>query len=353
MKAIIITPSNSAVNVRVEPNPEAESIGIVESGDIVEALATQGDWTNVLYNGTNGWIYSKYVVLESEAQGEVNGRKRNKLREAVRKQKNLPKVQSMVKTAGSVKSGRNGSIFNRLRSRIKKASSTVKAAADKASKVTSVSASATNGIDEYNADEIEALDGLFDKIKEAFRKVKRAFGFSGLAGFSIGQTLYVATQKDPLVLRKTASTSGTKITSIPKGSAVTVADTATISQGGHTWLKINYSDKTGYAATTYLSTTKPSTNTNNTPKKSTVTDSDSSSTDNNSFNNQNDEQMAVTENVKKYIKIGVGVVGAAAVAYLGYKLCKGNKGKGLSGVSKRKRKSTKESSGSHKRLPMK
>ena len=68
--------------------------------------------------------------------------------------------------------------------------------------------------------------------------------------------------------------------------------------------------------------------------------------------------MAVTENVKKYIKIGVGVVGAAAVAYLGYKLCKGNKGKGskgrgLSGVSKRKRKSTKELSGSHKRLPMK
>ena len=492
MKAIIITPSHSGVNVRVEPNPEAESIGVVDSGDIVEALATQGDWTNVCINGVFGWVHSQYVVLESET---VNGIFCRKLRDKLRKALRIRKTNE-----------------------------------------------STNGIEEYDPMEEEALNGLFDSIKKAFRKVKKTFGFSGLAGFMKGQTLYVNTAKDPLSMRKAASTSGAKICAIPKGAkvtvadaatisnggnvwlkvtyngktgyvaqqylaapattakttsaapkttttnstattkaaapkvtttttktasaapkttttnsttttkaaapkvtttttktasaapkttttnsttttktaaaktsvsksafskgqtlyvhtngsalnlrqypstsassliglsngtAVTVADTSTTSQGGYTWLKITCGSKSGYVATKYLSASKPSTNntkktTPNTTNTTNDNSTDSSSTDNDNNSNNQQKDMGLTENAKKYIKIGVGVVGAAAVAYLGYKLCKGNqekstsKGKkGLSGISakskkrkttsKKSRKSTKRI-GSTKRLPMK
>ena len=463
MKAIIITPSHSGVNVRVEPNPEAESIGVVDSGDIVDALATQGDWTNVCINGVFGWVHSQYVVLESET---VNGIFCRKLRDKLRKALRIRKTNE-----------------------------------------------STNGIEEYDPMEEEALNGLFDSIKKAFRTVKKTFGFSGLAGFMRGQTLYVNTAKDPLSMRKAASTSGAKICSIPKGAkvtvadaatisnggnvwlkvtyngktgyvaqqylaapattttkttsaapkttttnstattkaaapkvtttttkttsaapkitttnsttttktaaaktsvsksafskgqtlyvhtngsalnlrqypstsassliglsngtAVTVADTSTTSQGGYTWLKITCGSKSGYVATKYLSASKPSTNntkktTPNTTNTTNDNSTDSSSTDNDNNSNNQQKDMGLTENAKKYIKIGVGVVGAAAVAYLGYKLCKGNQAKstskgkkGLSGISakskkrkttsKKSRKSTKRI-GSTKRLPMK
>lgn len=60
-------------------------------------------------------------------------------------------------------------------------------------------------------------------------------------------TAIVATEKDPLNLRKSASTSGAIITAIPKGSTVTIIEY------GYEWCYVSWGGYTGYASTEYLS----------------------------------------------------------------------------------------------------
>ena len=63
----------------------------------------------------------------------------------------------------------------------------------------------------------------------------------------ISSTAIVATEKDPLNLRKSASMSGAIITAIPKGSTVTIIEF------GDEWCYVSWGGYKGYASTQYLS----------------------------------------------------------------------------------------------------
>lgn len=62
----------------------------------------------------------------------------------------------------------------------------------------------------------------------------------------ISSTAYINTKSDPLNLRKSASTSGAVITTIPKGTAVTVIEY------GDSWCYVEWNGYKGYASTDYL-----------------------------------------------------------------------------------------------------
>ncbi|MBE6341460.1 MAG: hypothetical protein E7069_12120 [Bacteroidales bacterium] len=362
MKAVILTPKGSVISMRVSPNANAEVIADLESGDMVDAKATQGNWTNIVWEGTEGWVDSNFVVLESDTTGDV-GKIFSRFKKTLKKgttKKVAKKVTSTQRANSSVKRR------SKLREALQKVKDNVKTAANTATDA--VKTSNVSGIDnDYDAYEQLALNGLFDSIKSAFRKVKKTLGFGGLAGFSKGQTLYVNTQKDPLTMRSSASTSGTKVTSIPRGSAVSVADATLTSANGYQWIKVTYGTKSGYVASNYLSASKPSTSTSSSstskstttttnssktsPSKSTTTTNSSSTTTNNTpsvtdynsstDNNQSNKQMGLTDNAKKYIKWGVIGAGVIAAGYFGYKAFSGNGGKkksgrkGLSGIKKK------------------
>lgn len=74
---------------------------------------------------------------------------------------------------------------------------------------------------------------------------------SNLKNTGTTATTYYVTANSGLRLRKSASTSSTTLTTMPKGSAVTVYS---ISYG---WAYCKYGNKTGYASASYLSQSKP------------------------------------------------------------------------------------------------
>ena len=89
----------------------------------------------------------------------------------------------------------------------------------------------------------------------------------------------VATAKtaENLKMRKTASTSGVLVTTIPKGKQVDILKKDAAKANGYTWYQVKYDSKTGYVASKYLTSikdtsTKATTNTNtNNSKTSTTT----------------------------------------------------------------------------------
>ena len=328
MKAIIITPTNSVVNMRETPSPDATTVASLESGDAVEALATQGDWTQVNWKGYNGWVHSDYVVLEKETN-ELNGKLRNKLKKALK-----TAINPVAATKQAVKTTRK---LTKGALRLAKPKNLVKLANPKNLVKTAVSTvqSATNGIEEE-----EALNGLFDSIKNAVKSfVSPSTATAGTAsaqpiesGMKVGDTMYVNTQTDPLIMHATASKDGSKLVSIPRASAVTIADSKLITEGDYQWCKVNYAGKTGYVAFSYLSVIKP---------LSTTASNSASQTTDAIINTLNQQQpMTLTDNAKKYIKIGVGAVAVLGVGYLAFKKFGGSKStskkKGLSGISRKR-----------------
>lgn len=324
MKAIIVTPTGSVINMRTSPLPTATIVAELESGDVVDAMATQGEWTHVNWQGEDGWVDSNYVVLESETVGELNGRLRKKLKKMLKTAINpvkatkaaLKTTKKVVKaTANPIKATKNA--FN-IKKTVKDAIKTAKIS------------TGTNGVDE--------LDGVVDTLKSAFNKVKSLVSpttsasdggaaSTATSSYTKGQTLYVSTQTDPLVMHQTAAKSGTKLTSIPRGAAVTVADSTLIKESGYNWIKVNYGSYSGYVASDYLSVTKPTTSATsatNVPDLLPTTDKQ--------------QPMTLTDNAKKYIKWGVIGAGVLVAGYFGYKAFAGGgkkKGrKGLNGIKK-------------------
>ncbi|MCD7827841.1 MAG: SH3 domain-containing protein [Clostridiales bacterium] len=85
-------------------------------------------------------------------------------------------------------------------------------------------------------------------------------------------TGYVNTSSAPLVLRKSASTSSSAITNMPKGSSLTVLDNKAQTNG---FYHVTYNGKTGYASASYISFTKPTTGSTSTSSKITFSYSNS------------------------------------------------------------------------------
>ncbi len=107
----------------------------------------------------------------------------------------------------------------------------------------------------------------WDKIKTA----------SGINGYVAGKYLtayknttqtqtVVATAKttDALKLRKTASTSGVLVTTIPKNKSVDIIQKDAATANGYIWYKVKYGSNTGYVASRYLKDISDEKSTSNT-----------------------------------------------------------------------------------------
>lgn len=58
--------NRKGVNLRAAMDTTSESLFILNTGDMVEVLNTNGDWSNIKFGTYEGYIYSEYITLESE-----------------------------------------------------------------------------------------------------------------------------------------------------------------------------------------------------------------------------------------------------------------------------------------------
>lgn len=56
--------NTETLRVREEPSLEAGIVGLLANGQAVEAIAEEGDWVRVSYEGTTGFVSSEYVHVE-------------------------------------------------------------------------------------------------------------------------------------------------------------------------------------------------------------------------------------------------------------------------------------------------
>ncbi|MGD6991575.1 SH3 domain-containing protein [Sutcliffiella horikoshii] len=99
------TITTDGLNIRSEPSTQSEVLGTLSSGQQVEVLAIRGEWLNISFNGTVGWIHSDYANIsqpssDSGTQGSGS-----------------PKTEATIKVAGlNVRSepNLNGKVLEQL-----------------------------------------------------------------------------------------------------------------------------------------------------------------------------------------------------------------------------------------------
>ncbi|MCM3619265.1 SH3 domain-containing protein [Sutcliffiella horikoshii] len=67
-KVAIIT--TDGLNIRSEPSTQGEVLGSLSDGQQVEVLAIRGEWINISYDGTVGWVHSDYAKIGTSGSGE-------------------------------------------------------------------------------------------------------------------------------------------------------------------------------------------------------------------------------------------------------------------------------------------
>ncbi|WP_339147014.1 MULTISPECIES: SH3 domain-containing protein [unclassified Sutcliffiella] len=98
--AIITT---DGLNIRSEPSTQSEVLGSLSNGQQVDVLAIRGDWLNISYNGTVGWIHRDYATIGTSSSGGQGGK--------------TPKTGATIKVSGlNVRSepSLNGKVLEQL-----------------------------------------------------------------------------------------------------------------------------------------------------------------------------------------------------------------------------------------------
>lgn len=359
MKGYVNIPQGQGINVYPIADTASESFAVLESGDGVDILATQGAMLQINWNGVVGWVSAKYITIDEASLNGLDGKLRDKIKKIVKVAVNpVAATKAVAKTTAATVKATSKLVKGDGKGFVKTAfATTAKTAAGLkglGNKIVLNQAvkdqmdSMEYGNQLAKGDFVKKLAQGGTKKSGFLDKVKKFFGFKkkdsveGILPAQAGMSAYVATQKDPLTMRDAASTSGNKITSIPRGATVTVVSPETTSANGYNWIQVMYGAYRGYVASEYLDSAAPA--------PAAVTTTTTTTIDNN--NNQNGGgMMTLSENAKKALKIGAIGVGVAAVGYGIYKLASGgSKTKkkkkssgGLSGVtSSKKRKSTKK-----------
>ncbi|WP_127143315.1 DUF1236 domain-containing protein [Pelagibacterium montanilacus] len=62
--------ATTELNIRSGPGPQYEAIGVIDGGAqaSVAGCLEEGMWCQVDYNGTTGWAYSDYLIVESSGE---------------------------------------------------------------------------------------------------------------------------------------------------------------------------------------------------------------------------------------------------------------------------------------------
>ncbi|WP_404443990.1 SH3 domain-containing protein [Sutcliffiella horikoshii] len=80
------TITTDGLNIRSEPTTNSEVLGSLSSGQQVDVLATRGEWLNISFNGTVGWIHSDYAnMMKTPSASQRSG---------------SPKAEATIKVAG-------------------------------------------------------------------------------------------------------------------------------------------------------------------------------------------------------------------------------------------------------------
>ncbi len=58
--------NTETLRVRKEASLESGTVGLLANGEAVEAIAEEGDWVSVSYEGTTGYVSAEYVTVEFE-----------------------------------------------------------------------------------------------------------------------------------------------------------------------------------------------------------------------------------------------------------------------------------------------
>ena len=194
------------VNFRSGPSTSYSSIGILNKGDKVEYISESGSWVKVKHDDTTGYVYGSYVSKASSTTKYVTASSLN--------------VRSSASTSGSIL----GSL----------------------SKGTAVKViSESNGWSkiEYN--------GGVGYVSSKY--------LSSSSSSTTTTTKYVTASS--LNVRSSASTSGSILGSLSKGTAVKV-----ISESNG-WSKIEYNGGVGYVSSKYLSSSSSSSSTSSSASK--------------------------------------------------------------------------------------
>lgn len=65
--------AKSGLNVRLEANANSEILGKLNKNDAVEVESMDGDWARISYNGTDGYVHSKYLVRVGAKKSRSSG----------------------------------------------------------------------------------------------------------------------------------------------------------------------------------------------------------------------------------------------------------------------------------------
>ncbi len=68
--------NRKGVNLRAQMDTSSESLFILNTGDMVELLDTNGKWSFIKFGSYEGYIYSEYIILESQKNSISRGESR-------------------------------------------------------------------------------------------------------------------------------------------------------------------------------------------------------------------------------------------------------------------------------------
>ncbi|MEM5010531.1 SH3 domain-containing protein [Niallia taxi] len=234
--------SNSTLNVRTSPNTSSSVVTKIAANTKVEVLSDSNGWSKIKVNGKQGYVASKYL---SDSVTTV--------KESTPKADTATKVSTKeTKTETMYVNVDQGSSLNMRNKPSNSGSVIVKLA--KGVEVTAYSDS--NGwtkIKVYGKEGYVATKYL-SKTKSTNSVTDKTNSNSSSGTVAKTTTKYVNVDKSStLNMRASASTSGSVVTKLSRGTKVTVTSES------NGWAKITVSGKTGYVSTSYLTTTAPST----------------------------------------------------------------------------------------------
>ena len=212
--------TTTRVHFRTGAGTSYTSMGVLEKGTKVNYIGESGNWTKVEYNSKTGYISSTYLT----------------------KQESTPSTTStMYVTASDGLNVRKGpsTSYSIITNLAKGTEVTVHSTSNGWSKIT------VNGIEGY--------------VSHAYLTSTKPSTSNGSTSTPSTTTTMYVTSSSGLNVRKGPATSYSKVTTLSRGTAVTVHSTS------NGWSKISVNGIEGYVSSQYLSATKPSSSETTTP----------------------------------------------------------------------------------------
>ncbi|NEY19415.1 SH3 domain-containing protein [Bacillus ginsengihumi] len=217
--------ANSSLLLRSKPSTSASTLDRLKRGTAVTVYSISGNWAKVKVDGKTGYVSAEYLVTTKPSSSTGSSSSTTTKYVNVDKGSHLI-LRSTASTSGSVLASLNPG--------------------------TSVTVISTSGA--WSKVKAGSQTGY---VHSEYLTTTKPSSTSSSSSTTKTTTKYVNVDKGShLILRSTASTSGSVLASLDPGTSVTVLSTS------GEWSKVQVGSKTGYVHTEYLTTTKPSSTSN-------------------------------------------------------------------------------------------